>query len=624
MVGGPVRGFSGGGVLLRREMLVEIGLFDPRFFAYYEDTDLAWRARRGGWSTVAVPESVIHHAYGASGGHRAKGFFFLDRRNWMLTAFRNGDQELAHRVRNTAREQLVRAFRQNVFGKARRFQRPSFELFVAWVRIRIAVAFAARRTRRDAIPGRRTTDHVRSRLQPTGAPGAPAPRPGGPLIVYIEVTDALRSGWRAGIQRVVSGFAANLADVDDRIEVVLLTRCRSRVGVRRVSSKERERLLEPTLERPDPPPADAEVLPPTGVRKMVSNVRRTVMERADRTDLGNWFRQRRRRIVGRSSARLDELLFVEPQPGTVLFDVDAVWNQGDVERQKWLTAMADRGVHVVPYAHDLLPIERPEWFVEELVGSFRDTVVDQFRHAELVVANSRATADSAARVAKSAGADTAPGSAEGATGAGRIDFEVVVPGADLPTPPGPLPEQLDGVRFVLTPGTIEPRKNQALVLDVFDRLAGRLPDVHLVLVGRAGWGIDELVERLQSHPSLGARVHWMQGASDATLSALYGAAEAVVVPSLFEGYGLPVVESLSHGTPVLCSAGGALAEVGGEHVELFDPTDPDDLATKLEALLSDPAALQAARKRAAEFEATTWADSSRELADLLVDRFGNP
>ena len=102
MVGGPVRGFSGGGVLLRREMLVEIGLFDPRFFAYYEDTDLAWRARRGGWSTVAVPESVIHHAYGASGGHRAKGFFFLDRRNWMLTAFRNGDQELAHRVRNTA------------------------------------------------------------------------------------------------------------------------------------------------------------------------------------------------------------------------------------------------------------------------------------------------------------------------------------------------------------------------------------------------------------------------------------------------------------------------------------------------------------------------------------------
>ena len=162
------------------------------------------------------------------------------------------------------------------------------------------------------------------------------------------------------------------------------------------------------------------------------------------------------------------------------------------------------------------------------------------------------------------------------------------------------------------------------MLDVFDRLAGRLPDIHLVLVGRAGWGIDELVERLQSHPSLGARVHWMQGASDATLSALYGAAEAVIVPSLFEGYGLPVVESLSHGTPVLCSAGGALAEVGGDHVDLFDPTDPDDLATRLETLLSDPAALEAAGKRAAEFEATTWADSSRELVDVLVDHFGLP
>ena len=116
--GGAVRGFSGGGVLLRREMLEEIGLLDPAYFAYYEDTDLAWRARRGGWGTVAVPESVIHHAYGASGGHRAKGFFYLDRRNWMLTAFRNGDQDIARTVRMKARYETRKAFRQNVFGQA--------------------------------------------------------------------------------------------------------------------------------------------------------------------------------------------------------------------------------------------------------------------------------------------------------------------------------------------------------------------------------------------------------------------------------------------------------------------------------------------------------------------------
>ena len=177
---------------------------------------------------------------------------------------------------------------------------------------------------------------------------------------------------------------------------------------------------------------------------------------------------------------------------------------------------------------------------------------------------------------------------------------------------------------MLTPGTIEPRKNQALVLDVFDRLADRLSDIHLVLVGRAGWGIDDFVERLQSHPSLGSRVHWMQGASDATLSALYAAAEVVVVPSLFEGYGLPVVEALSHGTPVLCSAGGALAEVGGDHVELFDPNDPDDLAAKLDRLLSEPGAIDAARERAGNFVASTWIDASRQLAALLVERFGTP
>lgn len=66
--GGEVEGFCGGGALLRAQMLDRVGLFDPSYFAYYEDTDLSWRARRAGWRILAVPGSVIHHAFGASPG----------------------------------------------------------------------------------------------------------------------------------------------------------------------------------------------------------------------------------------------------------------------------------------------------------------------------------------------------------------------------------------------------------------------------------------------------------------------------------------------------------------------------------------------------------------------------
>ena len=129
-----VTGFSGGGVLLRAEMLAAAGLFDPRFFAYYEDSDLSWRAAGAGWSTVTAPGAVIRHAFGGSGGARAPGFFFLNYRNWLLTVLRNAEPDQRRRTLRSARERLRRAARSNVASPLRHRRAPSWALVNAWLR----------------------------------------------------------------------------------------------------------------------------------------------------------------------------------------------------------------------------------------------------------------------------------------------------------------------------------------------------------------------------------------------------------------------------------------------------------------------------------------------------------
>lgn len=186
-----VDGFCGGGALLRGRMLDEVGLFQPRLFAYYEDSDLSWRARRAGWRIVTAPDSVIHHAFGASAGTRARGFFYLDRRNWWLTAERNGTPEQIAEVRATAMRSVRAAFRANVLARARHGRRPSFTLLATWARVAIDVLIERRRSGEAAGPvGLSPVRSVTGRFQPRPSPRPATPRPWGPQLVYFDVTGA--------------------------------------------------------------------------------------------------------------------------------------------------------------------------------------------------------------------------------------------------------------------------------------------------------------------------------------------------------------------------------------------------------------------------------------------------
>lgn len=188
LVDSPVPGFCGGAVLLRGAMLRQVGLFDPRFFAYYEDVDLAWRARRVGWRTVAVPTAVVRHALGGSGGSRAAAFFFLNHRNWLLSVMRNDDRRAVLGTLRNASARAKYAFSVNVLGRLRAGRAPDLRLVSAWARVLLGVLLEAPRivsTRRRGVRTDTSVTRVRSPLQPRTAPRPPSPRPGGPLLLFL-------------------------------------------------------------------------------------------------------------------------------------------------------------------------------------------------------------------------------------------------------------------------------------------------------------------------------------------------------------------------------------------------------------------------------------------------------
>jgi glycosyltransferase involved in cell wall biosynthesis len=137
--------------------------------------------------------------------------------------------------------------------------------------------------------------------------------------------------------------------------------------------------------------------------------------------------------------------------------------------------------------------------------------------------------------------------------------------------------------YLLHVGTVQPRKNLGRLLDAFARLGGK---VQLVLVGKWGWMYDRIFRRVEEL-ELGDRVLFTGHVPQEDLPSLMSGARLLVMPSLYEGFGLPVVEAMASGTPVVCSNASSLPEVAGDAALLVDPLDVEALAEAMRRLLED-------------------------------------
>lgn len=172
---------------------------------------------------------------------------------------------------------------------------------------------------------------------------------------------------------------------------------------------------------------------------------------------------------------------------------------------------------------------------------------------------------------------------------------VVYPGYDPSFAPVRDPARLAAVReryrisapYVLYVGTLQPRKNLLGLLDAFAVLAKEDKETHLIIAGKKGW----LYQPLFAHAEqlgLGQRVHFIGYVPQEDLPTLINGARVFVLPSFYEGFGLPVLEAMACGTPVICSNAASLPEVAGDAAFLINPHDTEGLARALALVLADP------------------------------------
>ncbi len=232
----------------------------------------------------------------------------------------------------------------------------------------------------------------------------------------------------------------------------------------------------------------------------------------------------------------------------------------------------DTRLPAVTTVHDLSVLEHPQWHPADRVAWYRADLAKALRATRRWITPSQFTA-------------------------GRMVELLRVPPREItviPEAPRPMlaPADAPGIeglpsRYLLHLGTLEPRKNIPVLLEAWSRIpASQREDAALVLVGGLGWGSEAFWRDLVEHPAAGEVLACGYVPDSLTVQLLSGAA-ALVAPSLYEGFGLPLVEAMAAETPVICSEIPVFREVAGEAATLLDPQDADAWAHAMQTALND-------------------------------------
>jgi glycosyltransferase involved in cell wall biosynthesis len=177
-----------------------------------------------------------------------------------------------------------------------------------------------------------------------------------------------------------------------------------------------------------------------------------------------------------------------------------------------------------------------------------------------------------------------------------------------------LGEMKDSPSFLMV-GTLEPRKGHLQVLDAFESLWEAGSNANLVIAGKEGWMVDNLVFRLRTHLELNHRLFWLEGASDEYLEKIYENSSCLISASYGEGFGLPLIEAAQHKLPIIARDLAVFREVAGEHAYYFSSQKPLELAKNIEIWLA--LFYENQHPKSESMPWLTWKESAAHLLNLL-------
>jgi len=273
----------------------------------------------------------------------------------------------------------------------------------------------------------------------------------------------------------------------------------------------------------------------------------------------------------------------------------------------------EHGLLVYFVVYDLLAVTHPEWFNRHLSAVFRKWLKRVVAVADGLVCISKSVAEELTvyladhKSAKDVevgffhlGADISPQEHEGCL---SVEEDLIM-------------QWLKEHTVFLMVGTLEPRKGHVQVLDAMTELWKDGEDVLLVIAGKKGWKVEELVKSINHHPENGEHLFWFENVSDAFLLQLYNHCSALIMASEGEGFGLPLIEAARHQLPLIARDLSVFREVAADHAFYFTGSGGRDL----QLALSDWLVLYHEDKHpvSTNLEWQAWAQSSSQLLDAVL------
>lgn len=312
-----------------------------------------------------------------------------------------------------------------------------------------------------------------------------------------------------------------------------------------------------------------------------------------------------KRVVSVGGIRHETVPF---KPGDTLFIPGAFWIYS-FDHLKALKEQQD--IRIVGVMYDLVPMVTPQFTARVTIDGFNARFNRAIEVFDYWFAISKNTKNDMLATAKERGINL-PSHKVGVMKLGvdprTTDKSITKPENALLKPDG----------FALFVSTIEARKNQILVYQAIKRLqeqgASHLP---VVLVGKHGWLSDDIIYIINNDPTINDKLLWLSGIDDKQLRWLYENCAFTIYPSYYEGWGLPVAESLIHEKACIASNASSIPEVAGDLIEYFSPYSSDELA-ELVAKYSKASYRESRRAYIDKFKAPTWADCAKSVYKTLT------
>ena len=304
---------------------------------------------------------------------------------------------------------------------------------------------------------------------------------------------------------------------------------------------------------------------------------------------------------------------IEPNENDLFVLPDAYWTKRGV----WQAAAAARknGATVATVIYDLIPLTHPQYVGMKRMEGFRKYLHHAIENSDLLVTISQTVETEVKNYIQEHRSELSnvPSAIRHLTlgaelklveGDVRSDVRELFPNNGIESPP------------YLMVATFDPRKNHHYLLDAFDLIWKKRTDLRLCLIGRVGSLCEDVVQRIRNHPAYGKQLIAFHDIKDSDLQHCYKSCRGVIFPSIVEGFGLPIVESLWFGKKTFASDTPIHREVGKSDCVYFDLNDPSTLVTEIEKweLIADRSAGQLPVRKP-----TTWEECSRSLISHCVN-----